>query len=312
MIMPNGIAISRFCRTILVDTPIFALIGGPIAVVVAVQHGLPTHTLITFFVMVFATGLGITLGFHRLFSHRAFTTWRPVEWVLMVLGCMSGQNSPFYWVAHHRTHHRHSDHDGDPHSPHIWAGRRLGLLRGFWHSYFGWWVLANEYNYPNGYNYPKAAVRDLARRPDLAWIDQHWFHFSLTGLGIPALAGFAVGGTGYDALVGLLWGGMFRQFLGLQIAWTISSFCHLWGDRPYATADHSRNSFVLGLLALGEGWHNNHHAFPSSARHGFYWWQPDLTWNVIWLMERLGLVWNVKRPGPRAYSLPVIGDQANI
>jgi stearoyl-CoA desaturase (Delta-9 desaturase) len=312
MMMPKGTAISRFCWTILVDTPIFALIGGPIAVVVAVQHGLPTHTLITFFVMVFATGLGITLGFHRLFSHRAFTTWRPVEWVLMVLGCMGGQNSPFYWVAHHRTHHRHSDHDGDPHSPHIWAGRRLGLLRGFWHSYFGWWVLANEYNYPNGYNYPKAAVRDLARRPDLAWIDQHWFHFYLTGLGIPALAGFAVGGTGYDALVGLLWGGMFRQLLGLQVAWTISSFCHLWGDRPYATADHSRNSFVLGLLALGEGWHNNHHAFPSSARHGFYWWQPDLTWNVIWLMERVGLVGKVKRPGPLAYSPPVLGDQANI
>jgi stearoyl-CoA desaturase (delta-9 desaturase) len=312
MTMPQRSTISRVCRRIFVDTPIFALIGAPIAVVVAFEYGLPTHGIIAFLVMALATGLGITLGFHRLFSHRSFVTSRLAEWMLMVLGCMGGQNSPFYWIAHHRTHHRHSDHDGDPHSPYIWAGRRLGLLRGFWHSYSGWWHHTNEYNYPNGYNYPRAAVRDLARRPDLAWIDRHWFHFYLLGLVMPALAGFAVGGTGYDALVGLLWGGMFRQFLGLQAAWAVNSFGHLCGDRPYNTGDNSRNSLVLGLLALGDGWHNNHHAFPSSARHGFYWWQPDLTWSVIWLMERAGLAWDVKRPSPSAYSQRDIAERANV
>jgi stearoyl-CoA desaturase (delta-9 desaturase) len=206
MKMPQHSTISRACRRVFADTPIFALIGAPIAIVVAFQYGLPTHGIITFLVMAFVTGLGITLGFHRLFSHRSFATSRLAEWLLMILGCMSGQNSPFFWVAHHRTHHRHSDHDGDPHSPYIWAGRRLGLLRGFWHSYSGWWHHANEYNYPNGYNYHTTSVCDLARRPDLAWIDRHWFHFYLLGLLIPALAGFAIGGTGYDALVGLLWG----------------------------------------------------------------------------------------------------------
>jgi stearoyl-CoA desaturase (Delta-9 desaturase) len=304
MMMPQRATISCFCRTIFVDTPIFALIGAPVAVVVAMQHGLPTHAMITFLVMIFATGLGVTLGFHRLFSHRSFATSRPIEWVLMILGCMAGQNSPFYWIAYHRTHHRHSDHDGDPHSPHIWAGRRFRLLHGFWHSYFGWL-------HANGSDYPKAAVRDLARRPDLAWIDRHWFQLYLTGLAIPALVGFAIGGTGYNALVGLLWGGLFRQFLGLQAAFAVNAFCHLWGNRPYATADDSRNSFVLGLIAFGDGWHNNHHAFPSSARHGFYWWQPDLTWSMIWLMERVGLAWNVKRPSPLAYSQPDIRDQAS-
>jgi stearoyl-CoA desaturase (delta-9 desaturase) len=300
--MPQRATIGSFCRVILVDTPIFALIGGPLAVAIAIGYGLPTHTIITFLVMVFATGLGTTLGFHRLFSHRSFATSRQVEWVLMILGCMSGQNSPFYWVAHHRTHHRHSDRDGDPHSPHTWAGRRLGLPRGFWHSYSGWWICANAYKYPNGRNYPEAAVQDLARRSDLAWIDHHWFRIYLAGLALPALVGFAIGGTGYDALIGLLWGGMFRQFFGLQVAWAVNSFCHLWGNRPYATADASRNSFILGLIALGDGWHNNHHSFPSSARHGFYWWQPDLTWSVIWLMERLHVAWDVKRPSPLAYS----------
>ena len=309
MMIPQRATINLFCRTIFVDIPIFALIGAPVAVVVALQHGLPIHAMITFMVMTLTTSLGITLGYHRLFSHHSFATSRPVEWGLMILGCMGGQHSPFYWVAYHRTHHRHTDHDGDPHSPHIWAGRRLGLLRGIWHAYAGWWLRANGYNYPQGYNYPRAAVRDLARRPDFAWIDHHWYHLYLIGLIIPALIGFAIGGTGYDALIGLLWGGMLRQFLGLQAAWAVNSFGHMWGDRPYATADDSRNSFVLGLIALGDGWHNNHHAFPSSARHGFYWWQPDLTWNVIWLMERMDLAWNVKRPSPLAYS-PDISNQA--
>jgi stearoyl-CoA desaturase (Delta-9 desaturase) len=283
--------IAERLKTIFVDNPTFALVGAPVAAVVAFLHGVPPHARVMFLVMVLVTGLGITLGFHRLFAHRAFATVRPVEQALMVLGCMAGQNSPFYWVATHRAHHRHSDHEGDPHSPYVWGTRRFGFLRGFWHSYFGWL-------HANGYSYPASAIRDLTRRSDLAWIDRHWFHFYLIGLGIPALAGLAIGGTAYDALMGLLWGGLFRHFALLQVTFAVNSICHLWGSRPYDTDDHSRNNFLLGVIAFGDGWHNNHHAFPHSARHGLHWWQPDFTYSVIWLMERVGLAWRVKRPDP--------------
>jgi stearoyl-CoA desaturase (delta-9 desaturase) len=302
--MPQRATIGALCRTIFINTPVFALAGAPAALIFAFQHGLPTHAGITFVAMMLATGLGTTLGFHRLFAHRAFATARPVEWVLMILGCMAGQNGPFYWVANHRLHHRHSDHDGDPHSPYIWRGRRLRLPRGFWHSYFGWL-------HANGYDYPGSVVRDLTRRPDFVWLDRHWFHFYLAGLAIPAMAGLAIGGTAYDALIGLLWGGLLRHFIALQVTFAVNSVGHLWGSRPYDTADRSRNSFVLGLVAFGDGWHNNHHAFPSSARHGFYWWQPDLTWSVIWLMERVGLAWDVRRPSPLAYADSRAGAEAD-
>jgi stearoyl-CoA desaturase (delta-9 desaturase) len=264
------------------------VIGAGVAVIAAVQYGRPTHAMITMLTMVLLTGLGVTLGYHRLFSHRSFATFRSLECVIMVLGCMAG-GAPFFWIATHRAHHRHSDQDGDPHSPHMWAGQRLGLLRGFWHSYFEW---LHSY----GYSYQLSAVRDLIRRPDLVWIDRHWFMWYLVGLAIPALIGFIVGGTLYDTLIGFLWGGLLRHFIALQFSFTVNAVCHLWGARPYDTPDRSRNNFLLGLVAFGDGWHNNHHAFPRSARHGFHWWQLDLTWSVIWLMERVGLAWHVQRP----------------
>jgi len=287
--MTHCFGIKARLRAVFVNMPILALIGGPVTIVVAAQDGIPGYAVMIFVVMAFATGLGTTLGFHRLFSHRSFATSDPVEWLLMVLGCMAGQNSPFYWVATHRTHHAHSDHDGDPHSPYVWAGRRLRLLPGFWHSYFGWLL-------DSAYDYPKSMVKDLAARPGLVWIDRHWFGLYLAGLAIPAFVGLIIGGTAYDAFIGFLWGGPFRQFVALQITFAVNSICHLWGTRPYATADGSRNNLFLGVIAFGDGWHNNHHAFPYSARHGFHWWQPDLTWSVIRLMECAGLVWQVKRP----------------
>ncbi len=264
------------------------VIGAAVAVTVAALYGRPLHAMVTFWSMAFATGLGISLGFHRLFAHRSFATFRPVECGFMILGCMAG-GAPFSWIATHRAHHRHSDRDHDPHSPYIRAGRRLGLLRGFWHSYFEW---LHAY----GYAYQASAVRDLTRRPDLVWIDRHWLLWYLVGLAIPALVGFLVGGTAYDALIGLLWGGFLRDFVTRQASFAVNSICHIWGTRPYDTGDRSCNNFLVGLFAFGEGWHNNHHAFPTSARHGFHWWQPDLTWCVIRLMERVGLAWDVKRP----------------
>jgi len=278
-------------------TELAPVVGAPVAVAVACVYGLPVHAIVGLAVMAVATGLGVTVGFHRLFTHRAFATSRPVEWVLMVLGCMSGQSSPFFWIATHRVHHQHSDKDGDPHSPHIWAGQRLGFFRGFWHAHVGWLQTL-------GYAYPGHAVADLKRRPDLAWIDRQWLPWYVFGLALPALVGYLIGGTAYDALIGFLWGGLLRHFVALQVTFAVNSVTHLWGSRPYPTGDESRNNFLVGLLALGEGWHNNHHAFPTSARHGFTWRQPDATWKAIWLMERLGLAWRVRRPKLRPVEPP--------
>jgi stearoyl-CoA desaturase (Delta-9 desaturase) len=269
-------------------THLVPITGAAIAVAVAALYGRPIHAKLTLVVMLFVTGTGATIGYHRLFAHRSFVTFRPVEWTLMVLGCMVS-GPPFFWIATHRVHHRYSDRHGDPHSPHIWSGRQLGLLRGCWHSYFAW---LHAY----GYTYQPSAIRDLTCRPDLVWIDRNWHLWYFLGLAVPGLVGFLIGGTAYDALIGFLWGGLLRHFLMLQALFAISAVCHLWGTRPYDTVDRSHNNFILGVIGFGEGWHNNHHAFPSSARHGFQWWQVDLAWYVIWLMERFGLAWQVKRP----------------
>ena len=163
-----------------------------------------------------------------------------------------------------------------------------GTLRGFWHAHVGWtW---------GGFAYSPDDVRDLLRRPDLVWIDRYWYAWYFAGLALPALAGYLVGGTAYDALIGFLWGGLLRHAITEQATNAVNSVCHLWGSRPYPRGDESRNNALIGFTSFGEGWHNNHHAHPYSARHGFYWWQLDAGWWLIWGLERAGLVWNVKRP----------------
>jgi stearoyl-CoA desaturase (delta-9 desaturase) len=283
-------------RTVRPSWPVFSIliplvamgIGAPAAIVLACAEGLPIHVLVTAGVIAHITGLAVTMGYHRLFTHRSFQTSRPVEWALMICGCMSGQSSPFSWIANHRQHHRHSDRPGDPHSPHEGAPQR-GWVRRFWHAHGGWTL----FRLPT---YDSALVRDLEQRRDLVWIDRHWYPWYLLGLALPAAVGYLIGGTAFDALMGLLWGGLLRNALSEQITSAINSVCHVWGSRAYETGEHSRNNFLMALLAFGEGWHNNHHAHPYSARHGFHWWQSDLTWNLLWVMERFGLVWDVKRP----------------
>jgi len=284
----TGTTYPRFAAVNGLTTIVTLAIGAPIAIGVGVVWGIPTHAIVGLVVMAGLAGFGVTLGLHRLFTHRSFTTPRPIEWGLMVLGCVAGQAPPFSWVATHRKHHKHSDATDDPHSPHTCGGRQLGFIRGFWHAHMGWTR--------GGSGYDASAIRDLTRRPDLAWIDRYWYVWYGLGLLAPAAVGYLIGGTAYDALIGFLWGGLLRHAATEQSTCAVNSVCHVWGLRPYQTADQSRNSWLLGLLALGEGWHNNHHAFPYSARHGLHWWQPDTSWCVIWSMERLGLAWRVRRP----------------
>jgi stearoyl-CoA desaturase (delta-9 desaturase) len=246
-----------------------------------------------FATMYTATGLGVTLGFHRLFTHRSYDTVRPIELTLAVLGSMSAEGPLLHWCADHRRHHKHSDDERDPHSPHGFGEGVKGVVLGFWHSHMGWLF---TYRGPNVQRY----VPDLARDPALKRISDWFVLWVLLGLALPAVAGGLITQSWMGALMGLLWGGLARLFMVHHLTWSINSVCHLWGDRPYRSNDESRNNVLFGILAFGEGWHNNHHAFPASARHGLSWWQFDLTYLVIRGLALLGLARRIKLPSPEA------------
>ncbi len=235
------------------------------------------------------TGLGITVGYHRLFTHRSFETYGWVKFVLAAVGSMAVQGSVLRWVAYHRRHHQHSDTPDDPHTPHH-AGRGvLGLVRGFWYAHVGW-VFTPDPAGLDGY------VRDLQQSRTVRAADALFPLWVVLGLVIPAALGGVLMGSWAGAALGLVWGGLVRVFAVHHVTWSVNSVCHLWGARPYRGGDQSRNNLLFGVLALGEGWHNNHHAFPTSARHGLRWWQIDISYYVIRLFALTGLAWKVRLP----------------
>jgi stearoyl-CoA desaturase (delta-9 desaturase) len=237
-------------------------------------------------ILAFLTGLGITVGFHRLITHRSFETFAPIRFILAVLGCMAGQ-SFFHWVAWHRQHHQHSDEPGDPHSPHA-EGNAFSRASRFFHAHTGWffWVKPDFERY----------IPDLLKDPVYTFVERTRDFWYLLGMAIPAVAAGVQMHSWQGVLLGFLWGGLVRIFVVDQITFSVNSVCHLWGSRPFQTDDTSRNNLFVGVLGLGEGWHNNHHAFPQSARQGLFWWQLDLSYAVIRFLEMLGLAWNVRRP----------------
>jgi stearoyl-CoA desaturase (Delta-9 desaturase) len=219
-------------------------------------------------------GLGVTIGYHRLLTHRSFETGRAVKTSLLVLGSIGIPSRPTDFAATHLEHHANSDRPGDPHSP----------LDGFVHAHAGWLLDVNRPRANERY------CRQLLLDPAVAFVDRTaflWF-----GLGFFVIP-FAVAGWS-----GFLWGGLVRMAFGNHLAYAVNSICHKFGSQPFATNDESRNNFAMGLLAFGEGWHNNHHAFPAAAYHGMGWRQPDLSGMVIWLLVKTGLAWNVKEPNP--------------
>lgn len=240
-------------------------------------------------VMYVLTVLGITVGFHRLFTHRAFETSGFMQGLFAILGSMAMQGPLFKWVATHRYHHQYSDTQEDPHSPHTRGTGLLGVIRGAWHSHMGWFF---EPDPPNLNRY----IKDLSRSRMLQTISDLFPLWVFLGLALPALIGGLITMSWTGALLGLVWGGFARLFLVHHVTWSINSVCHMWGSRPHKTRDLSRNNFIFGILALGEGWHNNHHAFPVSARHGLKWWQVDLSWYLIRVLAWLKLARNVRLP----------------
>jgi stearoyl-CoA desaturase (Delta-9 desaturase) len=240
-----------------------------------------------------ATTLGVTIGFHRYFTHKSFKTNKVITTILGVLGSMSIQGPILTWVATHRRHHQHTDRDEDPHSPHTHGTGFWAWCKGMYHSHLGWFFAPEP-----GKEVMDKYVPDLEADPLVRRLSKLFPLWATLGLVLPAGIAFAVTGSWMGCLLGLIWGGLVRLFVVHHITWSINSVCHLWGGQPFNTHDHSRNNALFGLLALGEGWHNNHHAFPASARQGLRWWQIDVSYWIIRLLGYMGLAKDIKVVSP--------------
>jgi stearoyl-CoA desaturase (delta-9 desaturase) len=249
--------------------------------------------LVVFAIMYVATGLGVTVGFHRLFTHRSFKAGKGVRATFAILGSMAVEGPVISWVADHRKHHAFSDQPGDPHSPHVDHGHGLrGAMRGLLHAHVGWLFIHTQRGRHERY------APDLMKDPTIQWVSRYFFVWAVSGLVLPFLLGWIIGGSLHTALTGLLWGGAVRMLVLHHVTYSINSLCHFFGRRAYETKDESRNLFWLALPSFGESWHNNHHAFPTSAQHGLRTWQIDTSAMVIAALEKLGLAWDVVRVSP--------------
>ena len=272
--------------------PFVALI---VSIVLFWGRGFSWIQLGLFLGMYLFTALGVTLGYHRLFTHRSFETVWPIKLALGILGSMAVEGPLFKWVAMHRMHHQHSDAQDDPHSPYLHGPGFFPMLRGFWHAHVGWMFGTDP---PGLLHY----VGDLVPDPLLRVISKFFPVWVILGLLIPAALGGLLTGTWFGVLMGFVWGGLARLFFVHHMTFSINSVCHMWGRRPFRTRDQSRNNLVFGFIGLGEGWHNNHHAFPNSARHGLRWWQVDLTYLAIRALSALKLAWKVHLPNPETMA----------
>ena len=238
------------------------------------------------------TGVGITVGYHRLFTHRAFQTKQWVRWTFAILGSMAVEGPVLVWVADHRKHHQFSDVEGDPHSQHTGSGSRfVAAAKNLFHAHVGWLFVAEGRAELTKY------VPDMIKERGMKTISRLFWVWLVASLVVPAAIGYLISGTWQGTLTALLWGGAIRIFLLHHVTFSINSICHFWGRRHFATADHSRNVWLLSLISFGESWHNNHHAFPTSAFHGLRRFEAALDpggW-VITGLEKLVLAWKVVR-----------------
>jgi stearoyl-CoA desaturase (delta-9 desaturase) len=284
-------------------TNLLGVVGPFLGVVVAIgllwNRAVGAADLAILAAMYLLTGVGVTVGYHRLLTHRAFQTYPWIERTFAVLGSLSLQGSVLDWVADHRKHHAHTDKEGDPHSPHVGHGSGL---RGLWHAHTGWLFRTQggaDWKHYASELYEDQGMRRIARR--FRWL-------VLLSLMVPTIAGFILDGfTLAGALRGFIWGGLVRIFLGHHVTWSVNSICHYFGRRRFEVDDYSTNVAWLSVLSLGESWHHNHHAFPRSAFHGLRWWEIDLAGLVIATLERLGLAWNVIRISPERQHEKVLG-----
>jgi stearoyl-CoA desaturase (delta-9 desaturase) len=294
-------AMSRLQRNVTLAAVVIPFIAFVAAVVLLWNRLVHWSDLAILAVMYAATGLGVTVGYHRLLTHRAFQTKPWLRYTFAVLGSMAVQGSPLDWVADHRKHHAFSDKEGDPHSPHGHGPGLRGALRGLFWAHMGWLFETQ------GMATKRKYAPDLLEDRGMVLISKLFLPIVALGLVIPFGLGFLLTGTLTGALTGLLWGGPVRIFFTHHITWSVNSVCHFFGRRRFETEDESTNVFWLAIPSFGESWHHNHHAFPRSAAHGLRWWEVDLSAALIRLLEKLGLAWNVVRISPERQAERLAG-----
>jgi stearoyl-CoA desaturase (delta-9 desaturase) len=295
-------------KVIMLGAVILPLIALAVCVVLAFGYQMVTWLDVLMLIGGwYLTGLGITIGFHRMLTHGSFKAVAPIKFFWTALGSMAYEGSPIDWCMVHRRHHQFSDNHGDPHSPHLHGEGWWNALKGFWHSHTGW-LFTDAFVAEERQKY----VPDLVQDKMLQFFDRTFVWWCVASLAIPMVIGalaapFFYGTTVFAILkgagLGFLWGGLARVCLSHHMTWSINSICHIFGSQDFKSADDSRNNIVFGVLSHGEGWHNNHHAFPTSARHGLKWWQLDLSWMIIRALSFLGLVWDVKLPSERQLKM---------
>jgi stearoyl-CoA desaturase (delta-9 desaturase) len=292
-------------RRITVVAVVLPFVGFVAALVLLWGRGVSFLDLAILGVTYALVGFGVTIGFHRMLTHRAFDAKPWVRATLAILGSMSIQGAPIHWVADHRRHHAFTDEEGDPHSPHLQAedGWR-GVIKGLWHSHMGWLFEGQRTS-------ARRFAPDLRKDPLIRWVDKYFPLWALLGLLIPFVLGFALsGGSLFAGFTAFVWAGLVRVFLLHHATWSVNSICHMYGRRPFAIEDESRDNWIVAIVALGEGWHHSHHAFPTSAQHGLGRKQFDPSYQIIRGLERLGLVWNVRRPKDTQIEAKRVGATA--
>jgi stearoyl-CoA desaturase (Delta-9 desaturase) len=284
---------SRLERNANITAAILPFVAFLAAIVLLWNTAVSARDLVIFGAMYFLTAVGVTVGYHRLFTHRAFDAPRPVRYVFAVLGSMAVQGPLIDWVADHRKHHAFTDTEGDPHSPHHDHGDGFkGALEGLWYAHMGWLFVTQ------GTAEKRRFARDLLEDNGMRRISRSFPWLVLLGLAIPFALGFGLTGSVAAGLTALLWGGFVRIFMVHHVTWSVNSVCHFFGRRRFDTDDFSTNVFWLALPSLGESWHHNHHAFPRSARHGLRWWEVDPSGLIILGMKKVGLARNVVLVSP--------------
>ena len=265
------------------------LLATVYAIVLLWNRMVHMSSLIVMLVMFILGGFGITIGFHRMLTHKAFHAPDWIRAIFLALGSMTLQGPALNWAATHIQHHANSDEEGDPHSP----------VKDFIHGHVGW--ILDDFQ-PNIKKYAGPLLKDrlivFISNTFLLWVVLGFLVPTLVCGWLQSLHGGGLAGFKQGCFEGFLWGGLVRVFLNHHVTWSINSICHTFGGRDFETTDRSRNNFLFGLLAMGEGWHNNHHAFPRSAFHGMRWWQIDPSSYLIWMMEKLGLAHEVVRISP--------------
>jgi stearoyl-CoA desaturase (delta-9 desaturase) len=279
---------ATFQRRLVLVVTVLPFLGFLAAVWTLWGTGLSMLNVGIFLFFYATTGLGITVGFHRLFTHKGFEAPSWLRNLLAIYGSMAIQGPVIRWVADHRRHHAFSDQPGDPHSPHLDEGPGIrGVVKGLWHAHLGWFFDDEQTS-------ARRWCPDMVKDPAMRKIDKLFPLWALISFAAPPVIGFAFTGTLHGALTAFLWGSLARIFMLHHVTWSINSICHFYGERPFETTDFSTNNWLLSIVSFGESWHNNHHAFPTAAVHGISKGQVDISGGLIKFLQRLNVVRDVK------------------